>query len=350
MKVKHGKLVIIGAGKVGSAILNSILRMNVVNDIVVINRNRDKALGEVLDASHTTAFAYSANASIRVGDYEDCADAQIIVMTAGPSIKPGNSRDRMVLLEQNIAIMSDVMSKIVKYTTEAIIINVSNPLDILVYVAQKKFNYPKDKILGTGTLLDTARFNKILGDICGVDAKNVTGFVLGEHGATSFIPWNTVNIVGISFHNFEKQFKLTEKINKNKILEEMKTVGLDIVELKGYTSSGVALSACRLVAAIMRNEKCIVPVSVVLDGQYGITDVALSLPCVISENGIDKILEIPLDEQGTSDFQHCVSHLKEVLENCCYSPSQTTVTLPRKTTVCRKKTSTTVKMTMVFVF
>lgn len=313
MKTKYGKLVIVGAGNVGTAILNSILRMNVVNDIVVINRNRDKALGEVLDASHTLSFAYSSNSSIRVGDYEDCADAQIIIITAGPSIKQGSPRDRMLLLEQNIAIMCSTMESITQYTREAIIIIVSNPLDILVYVAQKKFNYPKEKIIGTGTLLDTARFNKMLGDLCGVDAKNVTGFVLGEHGATAFIPWNTVNIVGISFDNLEKQFKLQEKIDKDKILHEMKNVGLDILELKGYTNSGVALSACRLAAAIIRNEKCVIPVSVVLNGQYGIHDVALSLPCVISENGIDRILELPLDEQGTKDFHHCVDHLKEIL-------------------------------------
>jgi len=315
MSIKYGKLVIIGAGNVGTAILNSILRMYVMNDIVVINRNRDKALGEVLDASHTTAFAYSSNSSIRVGDYEDCADAQIIIITTGPSMKQGSCRDRMVLLEQNIAIMCKTMESITAHTKEAIIIIVSNPLDILVYVAQKKFDYPKGKIIGTGTLLDTARFNKMLGDICGVDAKNVTGFVLGEHGATAFIPWNTVNIVGISFDNFEKQFNLQKKIDKNEILFNMKNVGLDILELKGYTNSGVALSACRLVAAIMRNEKCVVPVSIVLNGQYGITDVALSLPCVISENGIDKILELSLDEQGTKEFHHCVNHLKEILEN-----------------------------------
>jgi len=300
MKIKYGKLVIIGAGNVGTAILNSILRMNVVNDI---------------DASHTTAFAYSANASVRVGDYEDCADAQIIIMTAGPSIKQGTSRDRMVLLEQNISIMCQTMENITKYTKEAIIINVSNPLDVLVYVAQTKFDYPREKIIGTGTLLDTARFNKMLGDICGVDAKNVTGFVLGEHGATAFIPWNTVNIVGIAFDDFEKQFDLQEKIDKDKVLKEMKNVGLDILELKGYTSSGIALSACRLVAAIMRNEKCVVPVSVVLHGQYGISDVALSLPCIISEHGIDRVLELPLDQQGRKDLEHCAGHLKNILES-----------------------------------
>ncbi len=311
--MKSGKLVIIGAGNVGSAILNSVLRLNVVNDIVVINRNQDKARGEVLDASHTTAFVYSANTSIRVGDYEECADAKIIIITSGANITQGNNGDRMVLLEQNVAILSEVMNNITKYTRDAIVILVSNPLDVLVYVAQTRFGYPREKIIGTGTLLDTARFNKMLGDICGVDAKNVTGYVLGEHGATAFIPWNTVNIVGIAFDDFEKQFGLTEKIDKDKILRDMKTVGFDILALKGHTSSGVALSACRLVTAIMRNEKCILPVSIVLDGQYGVIDVALSLPSVISENGIERVLELPLDEKGRMELDHCVSHLKSIL-------------------------------------
>lgn len=123
--ISYGKLVIIGAGNVGSAILNSVLRMNILDDIVVVNRNQKKALGEVLDASHTTAFAYSANANIRVGGYEECADAQIIVITAGPSITPGNSRDRMVLLEKNVDVMNNIMEQITRYTKDAIIIVVS---------------------------------------------------------------------------------------------------------------------------------------------------------------------------------------------------------------------------------
>ena len=158
--ISYGKLVIIGAGNVGSAILNSVLRMNILDDIVVVNRNQKKALGEVLDASHTTAFAYSANANIRVGGYEECADAQIIVITAGPSITPGNSRDRMVLLEKNVDVMNNIMEQITRYTKDAIIIVVSNPLDILTYIAQKKFDYPANKIFGTGTLLDTARLTR----------------------------------------------------------------------------------------------------------------------------------------------------------------------------------------------
>ncbi|MCC2126124.1 L-lactate dehydrogenase [Hominiventricola filiformis] len=312
-KVSYGKMVIIGAGNVGSAILNSVLRMNILDNIVVVNRNQKKALGEVLDASHTTAFAYSANADIRVGGYEECADAQIIVITAGPSIQPGNSRDRMVLLEKNVSVMNDIMEQITRYTREAIIIVVSNPLDILTYIAQKKFNYPANKIFGTGTLLDTARFNKMLGDLCGVDAKNVTGFVLGEHGSTSFIPWNTVNIVGVPFDQLKEQFNLEEQPDKEKLLHDTKVIGLDIVELKGYTSSGVALSACRLIGSIVRNEKSVVPVSTVLSGQYGMTGVAMSLPCVISKNGIDRVLELPLDENGKKDLENCYEHLRTAI-------------------------------------
>ena len=178
--LNYGKIVLIGAGHVGSAILDSILRMNLADEIVVINRNEKKALGVVLDASHTTAFAYSSNTSIRVGGFEECADAQIIINTAGPSIQPGNSRDRMVLLQTNVTVMRETMEKITAYTRDAILINVSNPMDILTYIAQHDFDYPKNKIFGTGTLLDTARFNKMIADICKVDAKNVTGFVMGN--------------------------------------------------------------------------------------------------------------------------------------------------------------------------
>ena len=147
--ISYGKIVLIGAGHVGSAILDSLLRMNLADEIVVINRNEKKALGVVLDASHTTAFAYSANANIRVGTYEDCKDAQIIINTAGPSIQPGNSRDRMVLLQTNVQVMKEIMTQITTYTRSAIIINVSNPMDILTYIAQKEFNYPRNLLIVT---------------------------------------------------------------------------------------------------------------------------------------------------------------------------------------------------------
>lgn len=314
MSVKSGKLVIVGAGKVGNAVLDSVLRLSIIDEIVVINRNRDKALGAVLDASHTTAFEYSTNTSIRVGDYPDCADAQIIVVTAGPSIVKGEY-DRSILLKRNIEVMNGVMANITRYTREAILIIISNPLDILTYYFQKKYNYPVDRIFGTGTLLDTARFNKMLGDLCGVDAKNVTGFVLGEHGETSFIPWNTVNIVGVPFQEIGEKFQPAVPIDKEKLLNETKVIGPEIVQLKGYTSAGVSLAACRLIGAIVRNECCVVPVSTVLRGQYGIDDVAMSMPCIIGSDGISRVIELTLDEEGRRDLEVCHAHLRELLES-----------------------------------
>ncbi|MDD6690611.1 MAG: L-lactate dehydrogenase [Lachnospiraceae bacterium] len=314
MEVTYGKLVIIGAGKVGDAVLNSALRMNLLDDIVVVNRNRDKALGAVLDASHTTAFEYSTNASVRVGDYEDCRDAHVIVITAGPSIVPGGSQDRNSLLAANVEIMDGIFEKITHFTKKAIIIMISNPLDVLTYVMAKKYSYPVSRIFGTGTLLDTARFNRMLGDLCGVDAKNVTGFVLGEHGSTSFIPWNTVNIVGVPVEEMERKFGLVSAPDREKLLHDTKVIGPNIVQLKGYTSAGVALAACRLIGAIVRNEHCVVPISTVMTGQYGISDVAMSLPCVVGKEGIEQTIELTLDEQGKHDLEVCHRHLRELID------------------------------------
>lgn len=311
MAVKFGKMVIIGAGFVGSAVLNAVLRMGIVNTIVVVDTNENKALGETLDASHTTAFVFSPNVTIRVGDYSDCADAQIIIMTAGPSIKPGATDGRMVLLRQNTSIMRDVMGKIASVTKDAVVIIVSNPVDNLVYAAQSGFGYPREKIIGTGTLVDSARFNKILGDICGVDAKNVNGFVLGEHGEHGFVPWNTVNVAGIPFLDLPEKFGLDGPLDKEKLLAQVKGVGFDILELKGYTSSGVALSACRIAASVIHNERCVLPLCVTLSGQYGIDDVAFSMPCVLSENGVDRVLEFDLEDAAREALFRCAAYLRD---------------------------------------
>ena len=316
MPCKCGKMVIIGAGFVGSAVLNAVLRMNIANEIVLIDVNREKAEGEVLDASHTTAFAYSTNVDIRVGDYADCADAQLIVMTAGPSIKPGESSgagDRMRLLTQNAKVMRAVMAEITAVTREAVLIIVTNPVDVLVHIAQSEFNYPREQVIGTGTLVDTARFNKILGDRCGVDAKNVTGFVLGEHGAHAFVHWDTVNIAGIPFQEFEQEFHLKERLDKAAIMEQVRSVGLRILELKGYTSAGVAISVCRIAAAIVHNERCVIPVCIALQGEYGHANVALSVPCIISARGIEQVLELKLDEPSRGALKQCADYLKKMI-------------------------------------
>ena len=280
--------------------------------VAVIDMNENKAKGEVLDAIHTTAFAYSTNVNIHVGCYEDCRNAEIIVFSAGPSIKPGGADDRMALLKQNVAIVENTMKEITKYTKEAIVLIVSNPLDILVYAAQKVVNYPKDKIFGTGTLLDSARFRQMVGHLCGIDSKNVHGYVLGEHGRSAFIAWNLVNVGGVPLDKLQEVFHLDRPIDKEKLLEDVKGVGIDIVQLKGYTNSGIALSVARVIKCIRLNEKSILPVSTVVNGAYGIQGVALSLPCIISKHGVSEVVEVALDDKAKQDLQECVDKLSEI--------------------------------------
>ena len=295
MAIKRGKIIIIGAGHVGSAILNSILGMNLAQEIVLINLDRDQALGEVLDASHTLAFSYNAGCAIRVGDYPDCADAQIIINTAGPSIRPGDTHDRMTLLHTNLRVMASVMDGITRYTRDAIIINVTNPVDVLTYWCVRKYDYP----------------NMMLADRLGIDARSVTGFVLGEHGGTAFVPWNTVNIGGLPFEHFERAFG--KRIDRDALMQDVKASGLDIIELKGYTSSGIALTACRVVSAILFDAHSVLPLSVIPRGEYGLGDVAMSLPCVIGEKGVGKIIELPLDEDAQRDMAVCERYLRGVI-------------------------------------
>ncbi|MBQ8617748.1 MAG: L-lactate dehydrogenase [Clostridia bacterium] len=315
MAINRGKIVIIGAGHVGSAILNSLLGMNLAREIVLINLDREQALGEVLDASHTLAFAYTAGCAIRVGDYEDCRDAQIIINTAGPSIQPGEKADRMALLEGNLQVITQVMDGVTRYTRDAILINVTNPVDVLTYYCMKKYDYPRERILSTGTLLDTARFCKMLADTLKIDAKSVTGFVLGEHGGTAFIPWNTVNIAGIPFDRFAEQFDLKEPIDREQFIRAVKASGLDIIELKGYTSSGIALTVCRVVSAILFDSRSVLPLSVIPQGEYGLKNVAMSLPCILGESGIKKILTLPLDEDGERGMRACDEYLRSVIHD-----------------------------------
>lgn len=313
MSIKEGKIVIIGAGMVGSSVLSAVLSENVVNEIAMIDMNEDKVMGEVLDASHTTAFAYSSNVNIHTGNYSDCEEAQVIIMTAGPSITKENASSRMLLLNKNISVMDSVMSEIVKYTKEAIIIIVSNPLDILVYYAQSKFNYPRHKLMGTGTLLDTARLRQMIGKQCGVDSKNVHGYVLGEHGESAFITWSGVNISGIPYNQLESTFNTT--LDKEQLYYGMRNVGLDMVRLKGYTNAGIAAACARLLKCIILNEKSVLPIASVIDGEYGLCDVAMSLPSIVGKNGIERILEIPLSKDEKKYLLECEKHIKEIIDN-----------------------------------
>lgn len=314
MEFHKNKLVIVGAGMVGSAVLNTVLSLGLFAEIVMIDKNREKARGEALDSSHTTSFAYSPNVFVHDGDYEDCAGAQMIVITAGATIKPGDeSEDRTSLAAVNTRIMTEILRDICKYTRDAILVMVSNPLDIMTYLAQNRFGYDPRRVIGTGTLLDTARLRRIIAREYGVDTKNVHGYVLGEHGKSCMIDWSLVNIAGIPLEGLAAAFG-GRKLDRGAVLNEVVMAGYEVLKLKGSTSAGVAMSVARILKAVALNEESVLPVSTTLQGEYGVRDVALSIPCIITSEGIGRRLELPLAPEELEKLRGSASVLAGILD------------------------------------
>ncbi len=305
------RVVVIGAGMVGSAVVGDLLGQGGVSEIYLIDLDQEKAEGEILDYSHTTSYNYNPSASLKIGDYHNCKDADLIIMTAGPSVKEGESRRD--LAKKNAVIMRSVMKNISKYTKDAIIITVSNPVDIVTYVAATEFDYPREKIIGTGTLVDSARFMRIIGNKFDIDPKNIFGYILGEHGQSSFATWSISNICGYSFTDFARIRGVNIKLDKEAIEEQVKKIGFTIWKKKGYTNHGISGGVGRIVKAIAVNEKSILPVSVALEGEYGLDGVALSVPCLVGKNGIEEILEVPLAKEELKKLKDSAESLQEVI-------------------------------------
>ncbi|MCI1996046.1 MAG: L-lactate dehydrogenase [Clostridium luticellarii] len=313
MKATKNKLIIVGTGHVGSAVLNCALSLNLISEIVTIDKIKEKAAGEALDSTHTTPFTYSPNVKIHSGGYEQCSDAKVIIIAAGPSIMPDEKSDRTVLAERNVEVMKDVMSSITKYTKDAVIIIITNPLDTMVYYAENYFGYPKNKIFGTGTSLDSSRFRRIIANKYNVDPKNVHGYMLGEHGNSAFPTWSLLNIGGVPCNRLDEYFKPEEPLDREKIASKVVDVAYDVLHLKGFTSAGIAMAACRLAKAVLMDEHSIMPVSTTLEGEYGLNDVALSLPCIITENGVEKRIEVPLLEDEIAKLKASAENILKTM-------------------------------------
>lgn len=316
MMINKGKIVIVGTSNVGSAVLNKLMDFQLASEIVLIDLNEEKAKGEALDASHSTSCIYSTNINIHAGTYADCKDAGIIIITAGPSIRPGETPDRLRLASVNTKIMSSVMSEIAKYTKDAMIIMITNPLDVATYHVSTAFDYPREKIIGTGTLLETFRFRRILANKYHVDTKNIHGYVLGEHGNSAFPAWSTVDIAGLGLEHLDEYFHLPEKLDRSAVEDEIVQVAYDVINWKGFTNTGIAMVACRLVKAILYDEHTILPMSAVLEGEYGINDVALSIPRMLCSTGIVRSFEIHLTEKELNLLHVSADSVRSALAGC----------------------------------
>ena len=304
------KLAVIGCGFVGSASAFALMQSGLFSEMVLIDANQARAEGEALDISHGLPFAKPMK--IYAGDYPDLADASLIVVTAGAGQKPGETR--LDLVKKNVSIFRSIIPSITQYNKEAILLIVANPVDILTYAAAKLSGFPENRVFGTGTVLDTARLKYLLGEHLQVDSRAVHAFILGEHGDSEIVAWSSANVSGLPLHNFcEMRGYFDHDAAMETLAAGVKNSAYEIIEKKGATYYGIAMSVRRVCEAIVRDEKSILPVSSVQHGSYGIDGVALSLPAVVGKDGVETIVPIALSEAEITALRASAQTLKDVL-------------------------------------
>lgn len=309
-EITSSKVAIIGAGFVGSTTAMTLMMSGLVSELVLIDRNTEKSEGEVMDLNHGMPFVRPVR--IYNGEIKDVKGADIVIITAGAGQKPGETR--MDLVNKNTEIFKGIIDEIVKYNTDCILLIVTNPVDILTYVTYKLSGFPSNRVIGSGTVLDTARFKYLLGNHAGIDPRNVHAYIIGEHGDSEVATWSLTNIAGIQMDEYCRACSGCEGgISKNEIFEDVKNAAYEIISRKGATYYAVALAVRRIVESIVRDENSILTVSSLLTGQYGLDNVCLSVPTVVNRRGIERTLDIPLDADEKARLIKSGNLLKEVI-------------------------------------
>ncbi len=307
------KVAVVGCGFVGSASAFALMESGLFSEMVLIDVNKDKAEGEALDISHGLPF--SKPMQIYAGDYSDAADAAVVVVTAGAGQKPGETR--LDLVKKNISIFKSIIPEIAKYNKEGILLIVANPVDILTYAAAKLSGFPENRVFGSGTVLDTARLKYLLGEHLKIDSRSVHAFIIGEHGDSEIAAWSSANVSGIPLNDFcEMRGHFEHDKSMKRIAEDVKNSAYGIIEKKGATYYGIAMSVRRICEAIIRDEKSILPVSSIQHGDFGIEDIALSMPAIVGRSGVEGAVPINLSDDEISALQDSAKTLKKVLEDC----------------------------------
>lgn len=308
--MKTNKISIIGAGFVGSTSAFAIMEAGLAGDIVLVDVNHEKAVAEAMDLSHGAAFVKTVN--VKAGSIEDTADSDLIIITAGIGPKPNETR--LEILNKNIPIFKDIVPKLAAVSPKGIFLVVSNPVDILTYVTYKYSGFPAHRVFGSGTVLDTSRFKYILSQRFSVDARNIHAYIIGEHGDSELATWETTKIAGMSIPEFCEQVSDRCELGfKDNIVNQVRNAAYEIINRKGYTNYAVALSVKRITEAILGDEHSILTLSSLFSGEEGITDVYLSMPCIVGSDGIRQILPIPLAPQELSDLQKSAEVLKKLI-------------------------------------
>lgn len=309
--IDNRKVAIVGCGFVGSATAFCLMQSGLFSEMVLIDADHDKAEGEALDIAHGIPFI--GHVDIYAGTYDDIVDAAIVIITAGANQKPDETR--LDLVHKNVGIFKSIIPEIANRNYQGIVLVVSNPVDILTYVTCKLSNMPEDRVIGSGTVLDTARLKYKLGEHLDVDSKSVHAFIIGEHGDSEIAAWSSANVSGVPLNDFcELRGHFQHEESMERIAEEVKNCAYEIIAKKRATYYGIAMSVRRICEAIVRNERSILPISRMIHGEYGIEGIVLSMPAVLGEEGVQTRVSIALNEDEQKKLKQSADTLASVIK------------------------------------
>ena len=309
---QHKKVILVGDGAVGSSYAFALVNQGIAQELGIIEIPQlfEKAVGDALDLSH--ALAFTSPKKIYAAKYEDCADADLVVITAGAPQKPGETR--LDLVNKNLKINRDVVTQIVESGFNGIFLVAANPVDILTYSTWKFSGFPKERVIGSGTSLDSARFRQALAELVDVDARNVHAYILGEHGDSEFPVWSHANVAGLQIYEWVKNNPEIDEEAMVNLFFGVRDAAYTIIEKKGATFYGIAVALARITRAILDDENAVLPLSVFMNGEYGLNDIYIGAPAVINRQGIQKVIEIPLSDSEQDRMAASAKQLKEILD------------------------------------
>lgn len=308
------KITVIGSGSVGSTIAYTLTVMGIASEIVMIDINQEKSLGEALDIRQGVPFCNPAN--IYAGSYIDAKDSDIVVITSGIARKPGQSR--LDLAQTNVNVLKTISKEIVKYAPEATYIIVSNPVDVLTYVFHKISGIPEERIIGSGTILDTARLRARIAEYYDVNQKNVHAYVLGEHGDSAFVPWSIANISNVPIEDYREALLNSREypeFDRDDVENYVRKSGARVIQRKGATYYAVSMSVCHICKSVLSGIDTTMTVSTMLHGEYGIDDICLSLLNIVGHEGAHSKVLLPLNDEEIKALHHSADCLREIIDS-----------------------------------
>lgn len=308
MTINRNKIVVVGAGLVGSSTAFSLITQGICDEIMIIDINKNKARGEVMDLCHCVEYL-NRNVKVTEGSYEECADADIVVITAGAPPKPGQTRLDTLELSANIA--KSIVEPIMKSGFQGHFIVVSNPVDIIAHYVYQLSGLPKNQVIGTGTAMDSARLKHFVGDLFQVDPRSVQAYTMGEHGDSQMCPWSLVTVGGKKILDILEDNPEYKDVNLDEIVKKVTRVGFDILEIKGTTCYGIATTVAGIIKAILNDENKIIPVSTLLEGEYGHKDVFCGVPVILNRTGVQDVVEVHMTKEELEKFGNSVSVIRE---------------------------------------